>query len=109
VLYETVDSGYMTAHRSEQAVWPEANEVAHHAETEFASKRQCIEAERKARREQTLATELTTPPPTNNAVKKDQYTTPIMPGQYVVVTPDLSPGKFSHGREALVTAVHGNT
>ena len=69
------------------------------ASTEFANKRQCIEAERKARREQTLATNLMTPPSTNNMVKEDQSV--IKPGQYVFVAQDLSPGKFSHGGEAF--------
>jgi len=79
--------------------------VASRASTEFANKRQCIEAERKARREQTLATNLMTPPSTNNMVKEDQSV--IKPGQYVFVAQDLSPGKFSHGGEAWVKTVHG--
>ena len=39
VRYETVDSAYMTARRSEQAVWREADEVACRADSEFANKR----------------------------------------------------------------------
>jgi hypothetical protein len=103
--YKAVDSGYMAARRSEQAVRREANEVASRASTEFANKRQCIEAERKARREQTLATNLMTPPSTNNMVNEDRSV--IKPGHYVFVAQDLSPGKFSHGGEAWVKAVHG--
>jgi hypothetical protein len=105
--YQTVDSAYMTARRSEQAVRREADEVACRADSEFVNKRICIEAERTARRVQTLATDLTTAPPISNSVSKDQSATPIKPGQYVIVTPDLSPGKFSHGGEAWVKAVHG--
>jgi hypothetical protein len=104
--YKTVDSGYMAARCSEQAVRQEANEVASHADTEFANKRQCIKAEHKAQREQTVATNLMTPLSTNNMVKEDQSA--IKPRQYVFVAQDLlSPGKFSHGRMAWVKAVHG--
>jgi hypothetical protein len=107
VQYERVDSGYMAACRSEQAVRWEANDVSSRADTELVNKRKCIEAERKARHEQVLATHLTTPPPTNNKVKEDQSVSPVKPGQYVFVAQDLSPGKFSHGGEVWVKAVHG--
>ena len=107
VQYERVDSGFMAARRSEQAVRREANDVSSRADTEFVNKRKCIEAERKAHPEQVLATHLTTPPPTNNKVKEDQSASPVKPGQYVFVAQDLSPGKFSHGGEAWVKAVHG--
>jgi hypothetical protein len=45
--YETVDTGYKTALLSDQAVQQIADKMAHHAKTEFASKRHCIEGERK--------------------------------------------------------------
>ncbi len=104
--YQTVDNSYMAARRSEHPVRREAHEVASRADEEFVNKRQCIEAEWKAQREQTLATNLTTTPSTRDKkVKRDQSA--INPGQYVAVTEDLSPGKFSHGGDARVLAVHG--
>ncbi|KAI2509245.1 hypothetical protein MHU86_5133 [Fragilaria crotonensis] len=104
--YTTVNHGYMAARCSEHAVRREANQVASRADAEFDNKRQCLEAEWKARCEQTLATNLTTPPATKNAGQKDSQSS-IKPGQYVLVLQDLLPGKFSHGGEAWVQAVHG--
>jgi hypothetical protein len=104
--YQTVDNSYMAARRSEHPVRREAHEVASCADEEFVNKRQCIEVEWKAQREQTLATNLTTPPSTRDKkVKQDQSA--IEPGQYVAAREDLSPGKFSHGGDAWVLAVHG--
>jgi hypothetical protein len=55
VQYERVDSGYMAACRSEQAVWQEANDMSSHADTEFMNKRKCIKAEEcKAHHETTV-------------------------------------------------------
>jgi hypothetical protein len=73
----------------------------------YEAKKVAEAAIKAARREQVLATHLTTPPPTNNKVKEDQSASPVKPGQYVFVAQDLSPGKFSHGGEAWVKAVHG--
>ncbi|KAI2498747.1 hypothetical protein MHU86_15758 [Fragilaria crotonensis] len=107
VQYHKVDNSYIAAQRSEHAVRREAREVATRADAEFVNKRQCIEAERKTQREQTLATNLTSPPcSTSNKVNRHQSA--IRPGQYVLVSQDLSPGKFSHGGEAWVLAVHGS-
>ena len=102
--YTTIDGGYMAARRSEHAVRREATEVASRADAEFVNKRQCIEAERKAQRQQTLATNLTSPPATKSTIHSQSA---IKPGQYVLVLQDLSPGKCSCGGEAWVQAVRG--
>ena len=94
----------MAAHRSEHAVRREATEVASRADAEFVNKRQCIEAERKAQHQQTLATNLTSPPATKSTIHSQSA---IKPGQYVLVLQDLSPGKCSYGGEAWVQAVRG--
>ncbi len=91
-LYMTKDSGYMAARRSEHAVWRAANEVASRADKEFVNKWQCIEAERKARHKQMLATNVTAPPSTKE--KSEHGRSPIKPGQYALVAQDLLPGNF---------------
>jgi hypothetical protein len=81
--------------------------VACRADSEFANKRWCINAERMAQCVQALATDLTMTPPISNSVRQDQSATPIKSGQYVIVIPDLSTRKFSHGGKAWVKAIHG--
>ena len=104
--YTTIDGGCMVARHSEYALRREANNAATRADAEFVNKRQCIEAERKIQHEQTLAGTLTTPPAMKNTAQKDCQSA-IKPGQYVLISQDLSPGKFSYGGEAWVLAVHG--
>jgi hypothetical protein len=56
-----------------------------------------------------LATNLTTPPATNNTVQKQKGSqSAFKPGPwYVLISQDLSPGKCSYGGEAWVQAVRG--
>jgi hypothetical protein len=60
-IYTTKDKDYMAARRSENALLREANDVSIRANSEFANKRQCIEAERAAQILQTMASSFTTP------------------------------------------------
>ena len=62
-LYTTKDMDYMTAHRSQNALLREANDVLCNANSEFANKRRCIKTKRAARLLQTLSSSLTSCPP----------------------------------------------
>ena len=108
-IYTTKDKDYTAARRSENALLREANDVSFRANSEFANKRRCIEAERGAQLLQTMASSLMTPPAASQSFMQSQghQSAAIKPGQYVNVAQDLSPGHCPHGGEAWVKAVHG--
>ncbi len=101
-------SDHMTAHRSQNALVREVNDILCSANSEFANKRRCIETERAARLPQTLSSRLTSPPATSYSFiqRQTQQSAAIKPGQYVSIEKDLSAGRYSHGGEAWVKAVY---
>ena len=81
---------------AQKSVEKEAKEVNSRAQNEFTNKRKCIELEREVRAKQTRTSETygTYGGETYNYNQKFFET---WPGEYVLVAPDLSPGKLLHG------------
>lgn len=89
---------------AQKSVEKEAKEVNSRAQNEFTNKRKCIELEREVRAKQTRTSETygTYGGETYNYNRKFFETGP---GEYVLVAPDLSPGKLSHGGTGFI--LHG--
>ena len=76
--------------RSSEVLWSVMYDVLRY----LRELKESIEAERKAQRQQALATNLTSPPATKSTIHSQSA---IKPGQYVLFLQDLSQGKCSYG------------
>jgi hypothetical protein len=74
---------------AQKAVEKEAKEANNRAQNEFSNKRKCIELEREVRAKQTRTSETHHVGETFNRKFYEAG-----PGEYVLVAPDLSPGKL---------------
>lgn len=105
--FDFMGPGDAIAQKSAKNAMVIAVKAQRRAQAEYTNKRRCVEYELEERRKQATMSSLTTALPTGGRVLFDSAVAAVNPGDFVLVSEDLSSGKSSHGGRGWIKAVSG--